>query len=265
MGNGASEHREGEEVLELDDDLLLESGQNETGMNLWCGEARLVPEHGGKSGGISRENALNGTGDNSSVTTQTVSGANSGRGRYCLYTFFCGYRGFSWMVKVRFSDVRALYSQIEKETRVLGVSGPTTSYTLVPQRHETRPEFLRQRHREVITFLREVAGRRELWQLARVRAFFEVGARSFDRDLGKKGKEGHVLISSGGVFGDGRGLLTRSKHQPGSLLAPVASAPIFMGFRSRWLMLRDSCIAWFGDERHCEPRVCRHVEPQSAG
>ena len=77
MGNGASEHREGEEVLELDDDLLLESGQNETGMNLWCGEARLVPEHGGKSGGISRENSLNGTGDNSSVTISPLGVADA--------------------------------------------------------------------------------------------------------------------------------------------------------------------------------------------
>ena len=147
------------------------------------------------------------------------------------------------MVRARFSDLRSLDDRIAPEARAAGVPGPTRSYTLLPQRHETRPEFLRQRHREVIRYLRRVAGTRALWRLRAVREFFEVGARSFDRDLGKKGKEGYVLVSSGGVFGDGKGLLDVGR-----------SAPLFTGFRTRWLMLRESCVCWFEDASFLEPR-----------
>jgi len=42
------------------------------------------------------------------------------------------------------------------------------------QRHETRPEFLVQRHREVIGYLQAVVGAEKLWALQPVRAFFEV-------------------------------------------------------------------------------------------
>ena len=55
-----------------------------------------------------------------------------------------------------------------------------------------------------------------------------------------------MLVSSGGLFGDGRGLLLE-----GGL---GRQTPLFTGFRSRWLMLRDSCVCWFEDSSHLEPR-----------
>jgi hypothetical protein len=41
-------------------------------------------------------------------------------------------------------------------------------------RHETRPEYLQQRHREVIAFLSSLVGKTLLWKLNPVREFFEV-------------------------------------------------------------------------------------------
>ena len=117
-----------EETLALG--LASEEGSNETGVSLTCAEAKF----------------------------EQAGGNNSEKNRYCLYTFFCGYRGFSWVVRARFSDLRSLDDRIAPEARAAGVPGPTRSYTLLPQRHETRPEFLRQRHREVIRYLRRVAG-----------------------------------------------------------------------------------------------------------
>ena len=54
--------------------------------------------------------------------------------------------------------------------RVLVASRPSRPF----QRHETRPEFLVQRHREVIGYLQAVVGTEKLWALQPVRAFFEV-------------------------------------------------------------------------------------------
>jgi hypothetical protein len=62
------------------------------------------------------------------------------------------------------------------------------------------------------------------------RADKKVGAKSFDPDLGKKGKEGLVYLSSGGLVG------------------------FFTSFRPRWLMLRDGFIAWFEESSSIEPR-----------
>ena len=173
MGNAPSfGEPHGENLLHADDlTALANEVPSETGVSLFCGEARFA---GGGGGGGSKSTS-GGHGGNSGT---------SGTGkRYCLYTFFCGYRGFSWVVRVRFSDVQSLDDRIRDEARAAGVAAPTRSYTLVPQMHETRPEFLRQRHREVIGYLQAVARRRRLWRLPAVKEFFEVGARSFDRDL----------------------------------------------------------------------------------
>lgn len=66
-----------------------------------------------------------------------------------------------------------------------------------------------------------------------------MGARSFDPDLGQKGKEGSVLVSSGGMLGAG-----------------------YTGFRERWLLLRDGFVAWFESSGSEQPRGLFVVDDQ---
>lgn len=136
-------------------------------------------------------------------------------------------------MRCRFSEVQQLHQKI------IAVAPPsikakiphlTKTFSLIPSLHETRPEFLKQRHREVIAYLQTLANSKQLWAMRIVKEFFEVGSKSFDPDLGKKGKEGSVYVSSGGLVG------------------------FFTSFRPRWLMLRDGFIAWFEDSASVEPR-----------
>lgn len=99
------------------------------------------------------------------------------------YTFFCGYGPFSWCVKCRFSDVQRLHARLMHPTndtataadpQAAGLRAPTSSYTMLPQWHETRPAFLAQRHGEVTAFLQGLAGSKALWRHPAVKEFFEV-------------------------------------------------------------------------------------------
>ena len=52
---------------------------NETGINLTCGEVKLI---------------------------------QVGGNRYCRYTFLCGYGPFSWILRCRFSEVDRLFNAV---------------------------------------------------------------------------------------------------------------------------------------------------------
>eukprot|EP00618_Florenciella_parvula_P013433 CAMPEP_0119509772 /NCGR_PEP_ID=MMETSP1344-20130328/28949_1 /TAXON_ID=236787 /ORGANISM="Florenciella parvula, Strain CCMP2471" /LENGTH=476 /DNA_ID=CAMNT_0007546633 /DNA_START=27 /DNA_END=1453 /DNA_ORIENTATION=- len=145
----------------------------------------------------------------------------------------CGFKHFSWHIRVRFSDVVRLHSEIQKALPGEGlvVFSPTKSWRF----HETRPEFLEKREEEVAAYLRRVVGNAKLWALRPVREFFEVGSSSFAEDLGFKGKEGYVLKSSGGYR---------------------TSRALFTHFTKRWLVLKDSYVAYYehSDDDQGDPK-----------
>ena len=156
-----------------------------------------------------------------------------GKSQYVLYTMLCGFKHFSWHIRVRFSDVVRLHTEIQKALPGEGlvVFSPTKSWRF----HETRPEFLEKREEEVAAYLRRVVGNAKLWALRPVREFFEVGSSSFADNLGFKGKEGYVLKSSGGYR---------------------TSRALFTHYTKRWLVLKDSYVAYYehSDDGQADPK-----------
>jgi len=148
---------------------------------------------------------------------------------YVLYTLHCSFLDFQWEIDFRFSDVVRLHNAIATAASAVGLPPPAKTNRL----HELRPEFLRQRRQEVLSYAQRVSASKQLWQFPAVKEFFQVGCISFDPRLGGKHREGLVWTSSG--------KLTQN---------------VFTGFRKRWLVAKDSFVAYY-DQSSSQPHQPR--------
>jgi len=140
-----------------------------------------------------------------------VSGLSSPR--YVRYVFYCGYGPFSWRIQCRFSEVELLRNRLARSLQTdssrggdstpcphaIGLRAPTSSFTMLPQWHETRPAFLSQRHGEIMAYLQGLAGTEAFWKHRAVKEFFEVRKKAKGRN-----NENTLEVLGGGSRGFSR-------------------------------------------------------------
>jgi hypothetical protein len=129
------------------------------------------------------------------------------RSDYIIYQIDCRFEDIQWSIFKRFRELTQLHVRVCKLCKPFADSNGFSyqelldASKLIPTtiaRHEMRPEQLEERREGITKYLQKLVESATTWGLIAVKEFFEVGAGSFNRQLGRKGKEGYLFKSSGG-------------------------------------------------------------------
>jgi phospholipase D1/2 len=164
-------------------------------------------------------------------------------GHYVVFTYTLRYYRYSWDIEFRYNDLvsldRVLFPLFADR---LSTDHRPVRFNKLFWTHDA--EFLTKRSKMMLKYIQDVLDIESIMSHQKVRSFLSVSVSSFNPDMGRKGKEGYLKKSSGGY-------VEKFSRQAGDY---------FQMWMWRWIVLHDTCIAWYKSPEDPEPRGALQID-----